>query len=264
VDKDDRSDWFNTKSIRNFVTSTQREYDSICGDGTAYKFTKREVALTGLPRHDRLVRQGANKPGRNILIMPTWRSSLTSNYFNPDGHLAKNPEFIHSDFYKTWLKLLKESDLNLVAKKYNYNIIFFLHAGLKPYIEDFRAEQVAAMGHDDVESIQDLFLNASVLITDFSSVAFEMAYLERPVLYYQFDEDFVYGGGHHCRKGYFDYRRDGMGPVCTNQSKLLETLESTLYNHAQVTEPYSERMRNFFAFRDGRCCERVMNLLLDF
>jgi hypothetical protein len=49
----DLSRWLNKKQLDLFVTSCRREYDSIVeGD---YKFTPREVVLTGLPRHDTLL-----------------------------------------------------------------------------------------------------------------------------------------------------------------------------------------------------------------
>src|SRR5699024_9854940 len=126
-----------------------------------------------------------------------------------------------------------------------------------PYTQDFRANNVQIIHHGNIDSIQDVFLDAAVMITDFSSVAFEMAYLERPVLYYQFDRDLVFGGGHTTEKGYFDYGRDGFGPVCLNQTELLAALEKQLDAGCTVVEPYQQRMKNVFSFRDGRCCERV-------
>ena len=57
------------------------------------------------------------------------------------------------------------------------------------------------------------------MITDYSSVAFEMAYLKKAVLYYQFDEEEFFSGK-HWQKGYFDYRKDGFGAVCVSENAL--------------------------------------------
>ena len=65
------------KDIEIFVTSTRAEYESIAGDHTAYRYTARETKLTGLPRFDRLAREGNRFPPEKrdlILIAPTWRS----------------------------------------------------------------------------------------------------------------------------------------------------------------------------------------------
>src|SRR5699024_5176546 len=99
-----------------------------------------------------------------------------------------NPRFHTTPFFKAWINLLASQELADIASQYNCQLVFFPHANLQPYIDDFRNENVKVIGHADLSSIQDLLLDASALITDYSSVAFEMAYLERPVLYYQFDE----------------------------------------------------------------------------
>src|SRR5690606_4728995 len=72
ITKDDLSSWFNFKrSLRCLITATQPEYDSIALDNNYYKLTKKEVILTGFPRHDALL---GSYDKKTILIMPTWRS----------------------------------------------------------------------------------------------------------------------------------------------------------------------------------------------
>jgi CDP-glycerol glycerophosphotransferase (TagB/SpsB family)/glycosyltransferase involved in cell wall biosynthesis len=261
VIKDDLSGWLNRKSLRHFATSAPKEYDSVCADETPYKFTEREMVLTGLPRHDRLIKKREAVAAKTVLIMPTWRSSLVSVATDAYGYSVKNAAFLQSTFYRTWSSFLNSPELRNLAAEYGYELVFFPHSELKAYVEDFKAEHVRIVGHSDVDSIQDLFLNAEIMITDYSSVAFEMAYLERPILYYQFDEDFVFNGGHIYEQGYFDYREDGFGPVCTDQTELLQELELILGNQGGAFEPYRQRMKDFFAFRDGRCCERVFELI---
>lgn len=255
----DVSDWLNTQRIRNLVTSSPKEYEAISSDDSAYAFSRSEVVLTGMPRHDRLHEKRAHPASRTILIMPTWRLSLVGRSLDDSNDRERNPELVNTQFFQTWFKLLNSPQLASLTRKYSYEVVFFPHANLKPYLEEFRTDGVRVLGHADVESIQELFLFSSVLITDYSSVAFEMAYLERPILYYQFDDELVFGGGHSVKKGYFDYRRDGFGPVSTQVEELLESLESILSRGCAPAERYQQRMRNFFAFRDGRCCERVFN-----
>ncbi|WP_284328523.1 hypothetical protein [Demequina litorisediminis] len=91
VTKDDLSRWLNSKDIALCITTTPAEHASIVGDGTSYKATSRETALTGQPRHDRLVRL-AKAPGERqptILVMPTWRRELMGK--NVDGGNLREP-----------------------------------------------------------------------------------------------------------------------------------------------------------------------------
>ena len=262
VIQSDLSGWLNYRPIRRFITSAQVEYDSIVGDGSRYRFTKREVALTGMPRHDALLRKRKTRPApRHMVVMPTWRHSLMGETLGMTNDRMRNPDFTKSVFYRTWRGLLASDELVGLARRHGYELVFFPHANLKPYLDDFRLPNVRVLGHGDVESIQDVFLDTAALITDYSSVAFELAYLKRPVVYYQFDEDELFQGGHFTEKGYFDYRKHGFGPVCTNEQGVLRAVASILATGCAPAMPYAQRMREFFAFRDGRCCERVFELI---
>ncbi|EOI6809927.1 CDP-glycerol glycerophosphotransferase family protein, partial [Campylobacter jejuni] len=55
-------------------------------------------------------------------------------------------------------------------------------------------------------SMQKLFCESSLMITDYSSAAFEMAVLKKPVIYYQFDKDEFFAK-HTVQKKYFDYKK---------------------------------------------------------
>lgn len=262
VIQNDLSGWLNSKSIRNFITAGHAEYRSLWQGESGYKFTEREIQLTGLPRHDALLSKSISVPvQKKILIMPTWRNSLAGETLGAGHDRKKNANFKESQFYQAWLGLLKSPRLSELANKHGYQLIFFPHANLQPYLDDFRNEYVTVLGHADIKSMQELFVSASMLITDYSSVAFEVAYLQRPVLYYQFDQELVFGGGHTAKKGYFDYTDDGFGPVAIDDESLLDSLEQLLINNCQPDAPYAQRMQEFFAFRDGRCCERVYDMI---
>lgn len=94
------------------------------------------------------------------------------------------------------------------------------------------------------------------MLTDYSSVAFDMALLQKPIIYYQFDRDNFFGGGHTLQRGYFDYDRDGFGPVGFDKNSLLDYISNLLSQDVQPEEKYLKRMTDFFPFRDGKNCER--------
>ena len=98
--------------------------------------------------------------------------------------------------------------------------------------------------------MQEFFARARVLVTDYSSIAFNAAYLERPVVYYQFDADDVLEGGHVGRRGYFDYRRDGFGPVADSQDEAVGATSRRLANGPAPGPEYQARIeRDFTAAR---------------
>lgn len=262
VTHNDLSRWLNTRPrIDLFVTASPAEQVSIAGDGNRYKFTSKEAILTGFPRHDALL-QGAGKKEKLILVMPTWRKYLLGELTGKGTERVLLENFIDTLYVRSWEGLLSDPALMALAKQQGYRIVFFPHTNLQPYLDQFNLpDGIEVLSHMD-SSIQTLFQRAALLITDYSSVAFEIAYLKRPVIYWQFDEEEFFAGGHSFQKGYFDYRRDGFGPVCTEKQEVLAAMADLLARNCQPSSEYAERMHNTFAWRDGQCCERVLQAIL--
>ncbi len=262
ITKDDLSAWLNRKNINCFVTSSTEEYRAIVGDGTRYKFTKKEVLLTGFPRHDSLIAAQANlTTDKVILVMPTWRESLVGKSGNGNSRL-KNPDFMNSAYAVAWGNFIRSERLKQLAEKAGYSVVFFPHVNVHQYIGEFDIPNyIKVIGHDECR-IQEIFCKSSLLVTDYSSVAFEMAYLEKETIYYQFDKANIFGRDHFYQKGYFDYVRDGFGPVCESEDEVFSELENLLAQDAKPDLEYFRRMESFFAFRDGGSCERVLQAIL--
>lgn len=258
ITQNDVSNWLNSKKIDLFITSTLAEYNSIANNFNRYKFGEKEVILTGFARHDVLLKY--NKANiKQILIMPTWRKYLAGKVISNSGNREKNNNFELSRYYLQWNLLLNNSTLQKLCEKYAYTIVFNPHSNIIPYLKDFNIPSYIKIS-DQNESLQKLFCNSSLMITDYSSVAFEMAYLNKPVLYYQFDqEDFF--SSHTLQKGYFDYEKNGFGPVVENKEELLKELENLLQKDCKVFGIYKDNTDSTFAFKDGKCCERIYNIL---
>jgi glycosyltransferase involved in cell wall biosynthesis len=264
VTKDDISALVNRAPIDHFVTATAAEYGAIAGDGTPYVFTGREVALTGFPRHDRLLHLAADaRPAADplLLVMPTWRRDLIGDATGSDGGLQPLPGFWDSAYATTWLGLLRSERLRLLAERAGLRIAFVPHPAMSAMAGAALPTHVEVYRYVDVD-IQELFVRGAALITDYSSNAFELAYLNRPVVYFQFDRERFFSGAHIYRRGTWSYERDGFGPVVGHVTEVLDELERLVGSAMVPPEPYRSRMADTFAFRDGRCCERVFESIL--
>ncbi|EDO6665095.1 capsular biosynthesis protein, partial [Campylobacter coli] len=240
----DLSRWLNSKKINLFITSTRAEYDSIANNYNRYKFGKKEVLLTGLARHDVLLKNNKSDT-KQILMMPTWRAGIVGNVTNSSKRELKE-NFKQSEYFQKWNSLLNNDSLKKLCELYSYTIVFNPHPNIMPYLKEFNLPSYIKIANPD-ESLQVLFCNSSLMITDYSSVAFEMAYLEKPVIYYQFDkEDFF--NSHTLQKGYFDYTKDGFGPVVKNQENLLKELENLLRNDCKPFGVYKDNIDSTFTF----------------
>jgi hypothetical protein len=260
VIKDDLSTWLNPKQLDLFLTSTRDEYESIAGDGTRYRFCSLETALTGLPRHDRLLRLGrAAGPDdrRTLVFMPTWRLNLVGERSKSGNARARVEGFWETDFIRSWRAVMESERLRKAADAHGVGIVMVLH----PNMEEYRAEsplppEVSVQRFCDVD-IQELLAGAVALVTDFSSLAFDAAYIDRPVVYYQFDAEDFYGN-HVYTRGYWNYPEHGFGPVCNDADSALDAIVALLENGGTAEPEYARRMAETFEFRDGGCCERTV------
>ncbi|MDE5603884.1 MAG: CDP-glycerol glycerophosphotransferase family protein, partial [Helicobacter sp.] len=264
VTKDDISNWINPKKIHLFIASCLNEYNSLTKDFTHYKIGLKEVKLTGFARADALLakerewQKQANKK-RQILIMPTWRKYLVGETTGFGNDRKYNLQLLESKYFKKWKSFLNNQKLRDFCQRYNFKILFNPHQDIMPYINSFLCDFIQLKSKGD--SLQKLFIESTLMITDYSSVAFDMAYLKKPVLYYQFDEEEFFSK--HWQSGYFDYRKDGFGPVVTTEEELFKGLEILLQNDCKVGEPYRSNIENTFEFRDGKCCERIYKEILE-
>jgi CDP-glycerol glycerophosphotransferase (TagB/SpsB family) len=296
VIKDDMSEWLNGKEMDLFVTTTPAEWASIVGKGTPYKTLPAHGKMLGLPRHDALLcrhhdlsvhprnlqhpdnkKNAKNFAEKAILIMPTWRKYVKDATDGIKDADKMFKEFQKTDYYKKWDSFLIDKKLAILAKKFSCRIIFFPHSLMRKFLnkwelpgikkttrrfsnewEQLSIEKVTCFNR----SIQDVFLESAIMITDYSSTAFEMALLGRPVIYYAFD-DITDQGAHTYQSGYFDYVRDGFGPVVRRTDELFQALETLLRNRCQPEPVYLDRMQRTFAFRDQDNCERVYRAIRD-
>lgn len=250
--KDNLSGWLNkyNKNLNMFVTSVYAEYQSILNED--YGYGKDVVKLTGLPRYDGLHNKNKKK---EILIMPTWRSNIVCELDQSTGIRPYSKTFKESEYLKVYNSLLNNKKLlNYVSEK-NYKIVFFPHPCIQQQINDFKINDRIIVPNYN-ESYQKMFNEASLLITDYSSVAFDFAYMQKPVIYYQFDRD-TFFKGHTYTEGYFNYETMGMGPVYINEEDIVENVIKVIDDNCIMEDKYKKRVKSFYKYTDKNNCERV-------
>ncbi|GAA0629543.1 CDP-glycerol glycerophosphotransferase family protein [Sporichthya brevicatena] len=264
VIKDDLSGWLNPKNISVFVTSTPDEYESVCGDGTRYVYTTKETVLTGLPRFDRVREAGlqvAPEARDLILIAPTWRNWLVRPVAVGSQRRVAADGFAETEFATQWRSLIGAPELGQLAAETGLKVATLLHPNLEAVADDLRLpDSVIRFSFQD-QDVRELFARVRVLVTDYSSMAFNAAYIDRPVVYFQFDADAMFGGAHVGRRGYYEYSSQGFGPVTHKLDEAVAAIVDTVRRGPSPAEEYRQRIGAAFPTRDGRCCERVFDAI---
>jgi len=154
-----------------FVVSSQFEKDHYVAE---YGYDDQDVAVTGLARWDQLVNKGT---GDTILLMPTWRRWIRSKQQLSD-----------SEFMQRYMSLLHNTQLHEILETHDLNLIFYPHYHIQQFMGDIpEIHPKIHVIRQGQETVQSLLLRSDLLVTDYSSVVFDFSYMQKPVIFYQFD-----------------------------------------------------------------------------
>ena len=242
VIKDDLTGLYKERTdVDIFICGAKPEYDYVAAN---FHYTE-EVKYTGLARYDAL---HDFKTKEQILLMPTWRMYL--------GNCTEQ-QLAQSDYVTKWNAVLQDSHLLDALKQSGKTLVFYPHYEVqKKFLHLFKAEDTSLVVADfDHYDVQQLLKESQLLVTDYSSVFFDFAYMNKPSVYYQFDEEQFFAG--HYKRGYFNYRVMGFGEVLTDHDALIDTIISYLESNCQMRKEYAKRIEGFFPLHDTNNCERI-------
>jgi glycosyltransferase involved in cell wall biosynthesis len=266
VTQNDLSAWFNSKPIELLLTVTPDEHEAIVRNGSTYALSDREVKLTGFPRHDRLLAlaQSAPRPAEPwILMMPTWRRELLKDPIGRGNARRLLDDFWSTEYALAWRSLLESERLAKAAAAHGWRIAFVPHPNMQGYLDEASLPaHVIVRKFQDVD-VQEVIVAGGVMVTDYSSLAFEAAYIERPVVYFQFDQDTYINGPNAWRRGYWDYAAHGFGPVTRDTAGAVDAITSIVANGGAADPMYAARMQATFPYRDGQCSRRTYEAIRD-
>ena len=244
VTKDNVSSWLHKsdKNLKLITTVSDAERKSFLDPG--YNYDENIIQTLGFPRFDNL--KTNEKTKRQILIAPSWRTDL---------HNMTIKYIMDSDYFKTINSLINNKTLISIAEKYDYKIIFKPHPMVYGYVDLFETNEYVTI--DEKTTYQELFKDSDLLITDYSSIAFDFSYMKKPIIYYQHDNDYNF------KEGYFKYKTMGFGDVITDENILIGKIEEYLKNDCKMEEIYTKRVNSFYKYNDRNNCKRVYDATLN-
>ncbi|WNF37328.1 CDP-glycerol glycerophosphotransferase family protein [Bacillaceae bacterium IKA-2] len=245
------------KYKKNFIMESSRwdylispnKYSSEIFRG-AFRFNKQMIE-SGYPRNDFLytfkpadvakIRKQLSIPTdkKVILYAPTWRD----NEYHSKGK------------YKFSLTL----DLQALKRQVGdeYIVLLRLHYLISDNLDlsEYKGFVIDASNHSD---IRELYIISDLLITDYSSVFFDYANLNRPMIFYVYDIDSYRD---QLRGFYFDFEKEAPGPLVKTTTEVISAIKkiSDSNNKNLVPELF---LRKFTALEDGHAAKRVVEKLL--
>lgn len=185
--------------------------------------------------------------------MPTWRQwiGMTSKR---SISLEDKEKFIGTEYFQKYQSLLNNIQLIEFLKREKIQLLFYPHPEMQKYIDLFESNSSYIEIIDRCNSnLQNLLKECLLFVTDYSSIAFDRAYLKKPLIYYQFDQEKYYQN--HFKKGFFDEEANGFGPVIKEENDLINSIIE-IYEKGEVNNTYINRIVDFFPLYDKNNCER--------
>lgn len=212
-----------------------------------------ELLEIGSPRNDQLVAQDPDVvaairsrlgllPGqRAVLVAPTWRDNQRGRQ-GWQATLGFDPE-----------KLLEALPDDVV-------VLFRAHSNIGSIAK--LVELPRFINVTDYPDIQDLYLVADALSTDYSSVMFDYATLNRPIVFFCPDlEEYR----DELRGFYFDFQAEAPGPIVRREHDFGPELARVLtdgLNDAEQ-ERFAAFRHRYTSLEDGKATGRAVTAILD-
>lgn len=258
VTKDNQTKWLNrfNQNLYAIVTSSDIEKKAFLVN--QYHYKEEQIWNVGMPRLDLLY---SAKP-KYILFMPTWRQAVMEQRIDVESGTYKwypKNEFTESNYCKCYSAVLSDKHFIRECEAKGYTIVFMPHPIVQPYIDKFNILPSVKV-FDYETNWRELFAESYIMITDYSSVAFDFAYLKKPIIYFQFDRKEFFES-HTYKQGYFDYKSMGFGKVVKCKKQLIKEIRACMDNGFSMDEKYQIRVEKFYTFMDKECCRRLYEKL---
>ena len=236
------------KKIDYFISPSKYATSKFISAFNLKELNKEKIIIEkGYPRNDKLINYNNNdieKIKKDLNIPTDKKVILYAPTFRDDEHTSG------------------------VGYTYKLNIDFdLLQKELKDYIILFRAHYFIANSFEfdkykdfiyDVskyDDINDLYIISDLLITDYSSVFFDYAILERPIIFYMYDYD---NYKNNLRDFYIDLK-ELPGPIVKDEKNLVTSIKEKNNKYKNM---YSSFNKKFNPYEDGTSAERIVKEIL--
>lgn len=252
-----RAEWLfyeNTK-IRKFICGAAPEYAYI---KEHFGYPTENLSYLGFPRFDDY--HGIEPDKKQIVLMPSWREWIAINT-EYSKEFEDTKDFTNTEYFNKYQELINSDELDRLLGDNGITLYFYPHRNMQKFINSFstKSENIKIVDNK-TSDIRELLMKSAAMITDYSSVALDFAYMKKPVIYYQFDEERFrraqYG------EGYYSYRSSKLGVVTNTLDETVRELENVIERDFELSNEAKKAHAAFFTLWDNKNCERIYNELI--
>ncbi|WP_231284813.1 CDP-glycerol glycerophosphotransferase family protein [Leptotrichia hofstadii] len=211
--------------------------------------------MTGYPRYDKLYNLKITE--KQIFFMPTWRNWLKSEN-------SENQKFEETKYFQNIANLITDKKLNNYLEKNDIKLNIYIHQLMQDYLKNFgniKLGKNIKILPKEVNITEEL-QKSKLLITDYSSVAYDFYYLNKPIIFFQFDKrEYEEKVG-----SYVDLDKDLFGKQAKTVEKCVEEIieisENNFHYDKEMKQKSDKLREKFLKYVDKGNCERVYDEIL--
>lgn len=220
-------------------------------------FRKKDILINGQPRNDVLF-----KPMTEDLLYGSDKRTIEK------VKAYKNKGYKVILYSPTWKNVTQESqellnqkiDLSTLSKHFKRNkmvLIIKLHP--KDKFEHLIPEDSSIYEYEKTKDIYPLLSMVDLMITDYSSIYMDYVLLNRPIVFFPYDqEEYI----ENERALQYNYNDITPGSKCFDTPQLMNELDKILIDGIDNYREERDKVRQmFYKYNDGESCERVWNYI---
>lgn len=210
------------------------------------------IDITGFARWDKLRSADARQPSR-ILYMPTWRDWL-------EGRSAK--ELLDTEYVRRITSLLSSPELHRLLTEHSARLAFLPHPKFKDLASALHdVSPLVDFIDQDRADFAAVVNEADIVITDYSSIAWEFVRSSKTALLYQFDRRAYEAKIHHSPQPALEEIMKRLASS-EDEATLLGVLGRTLNTRPEHLLRENETLaRAAFAFTDAQNSRRIQSAM---
>jgi len=233
--------------------------DRMAMASTFYPLTYNDIWVTGLPRHDFIMRKEKKLPfdmleemnelrtelkGRKlILFAPTFRNDSDDGYYD---YSSKEKKQLY--------KLLKDNNAVLGIREH-------MADSKNAYSNELKSKNIIDLSSKKYPNIEILYRLADILITDYSSCFIDFMLTGKPMLSFAYDLEQY---SEDERGFFYDIDMVFPGQICKDFNTLYENLDKLLVDPLANKDPlYNFKRRIFFDYNDDQNAQRLIDRVKD-
>lgn len=230
---------------RNIIVSSPFEYNYY---KKQLNYSDNYMHKAGLPRYDRFQFVTKNISEKKCILITFTYRKYSNNIYN------------QSLFKKNLEKLLRNQNLLEFLGKKQIDLIYIPH-----HFDIFRNRSINPQDFPDIKYMKQEFLShyieqCSLFITDFSSIAFDFMFLNKPSLFYLID---VKDKIEFEERNYMKYDPTNniyFGNVFSNQNSLIDRIKYYANNGFNINDDLKRKYESFFYYKNN-ITEKIINII---